>query len=195
MVDESGRLLIGKIRRQRLLEREPEYVARMLSLRMGECNRCGGGACCKMVLVCPWYSDIAGCTIHENRPNVCRAFPIDQDDLDDVRAAGASCSYWFQPGAGAGVNLGGGRPQIGHAAFTPGMLQYAAAGLLAGVTGVPWPVVLCGGLWWEIVEQPIKQACPGCFMSPVLDSPFNSASEIGLTMAGWAIGDAFRRMR
>jgi len=193
MVDESGRLLVGKIRRQRLLEREPEYVARMLSLRMGECTRCG--VCCSMVFTCSHYVDVLGCSIHADRPEVCRAFPIDQDDLDDVRAAGGSCSYWFQPGATASVGLGGVRPQVGHAAFTPGMLSYAAAGLLAGVTGVPWPVVLCGGLWWEIVEQPIKQACPGCFMSPVLDSPFNSMSEIGLTLAGWMIGDKFRRMR
>jgi Putative zinc- or iron-chelating domain len=84
----------GKIRRfVNTNFRKTETVA-SLSLRRGECNRCG--ACCELVFKCPFLkknSDGSStCGIYENRPNSCRLFPIEPRDIREVRG---TCSYYF----------------------------------------------------------------------------------------------------
>jgi hypothetical protein len=84
----------GKIRRfVNTNFRKAETVA-ALSLRRGECNRCG--ACCELVFKCPFLKKNADgsstCGIYENRPNSCRLFPIEPRDIMEVRG---TCSYYF----------------------------------------------------------------------------------------------------
>jgi len=84
----------GKIRRfVNTNFRKAETVA-SLSLRRGECNRCG--ACCELVFKCPFLKKNADggstCGIYENRPNSCRLFPIEPRDIMEVRG---TCSYYF----------------------------------------------------------------------------------------------------
>ncbi len=84
----------GKLRRFVSANFRKQDVIESLSLRRGECNRCG--ACCELLFKCPFlkkHSDgTTTCGIYEDRPNQCRLFPISRRDLDEVRG---SCSYYF----------------------------------------------------------------------------------------------------
>lgn len=89
-----ARQVQGKLRRfVNTNFRKPEMVA-ALSLRRGECNRCG--ACCELLFKCPFLKKhrdgTSTCGIYENRPNSCRLFPIERRDIKEVRG---SCSYYF----------------------------------------------------------------------------------------------------
>ena len=84
----------GKIRRFVITNFRKQDTIDALSLRRGECNRCG--ACCELVFKCPFLKKQSDgtslCGIYENRPNSCRLFPIEQRDIQEVRG---SCSYYF----------------------------------------------------------------------------------------------------
>jgi hypothetical protein len=84
----------GKIRRFVITNFRKQDTIDSLSLRRGECNRCG--ACCELVFKCPFLKKQSDgtslCGIYENRPNSCRLFPIEQRDIQEVRG---SCSYYF----------------------------------------------------------------------------------------------------
>src|SRR6266545_2318577 len=84
----------GKIRRFLNTNFRKQEVVTALSLRRGDCNRCG--ACCELLFKCPFLkkqSDgMSLCGIYENRPNSCRLFPIEQRDIRELRG---SCSYYF----------------------------------------------------------------------------------------------------
>ena len=84
----------GKLRRFMSANFRKQEVVESLSLRRGECNRCG--ACCEILFKCPFlkkHTDgTTTCGIYEDRPNQCRLFPIEKRDLEEVRG---SCSFFF----------------------------------------------------------------------------------------------------
>ena len=84
----------GKLRRFVSANFRKQEVIESLSLRRGECNRCG--ACCELLFKCPFLKKSGDgtttCGIYEDRPNQCRLFPIEQRDLKEVRGA---CSFYF----------------------------------------------------------------------------------------------------
>ena len=84
----------GKLRRFVNVRFRRQEVIAALALRRGDCNRCG--ACCELVFKCPFlkkYSDgTSTCGIYENRPNLCRLFPIERRDIEEVRG---TCTYYF----------------------------------------------------------------------------------------------------
>ena len=98
--------LKGKLRRFLLCLFFPSRVQESVQKREGECDQCG--ACCKIVLSCPFleeYGSHTACRIYNTfRPMACRSFPLDQRDLDDV---GRQCTYSFP-----NENPAGGREQI-----------------------------------------------------------------------------------
>ena len=84
----------GKLRRFVSANFRKQEVIASLSLRRGECNRCG--ACCEILFKCPFLKKhddgTTTCGIYEDRPNQCRLFPIEQRDLEEVRG---TCSFYF----------------------------------------------------------------------------------------------------
>jgi hypothetical protein len=84
----------GKLRRFMSANFRKQEVVESLSLRRGECNRCG--ACCEILFKCPFLKKHADgtttCGIYEDRPNQCRLFPIEKRDLEEVRG---TCSFFF----------------------------------------------------------------------------------------------------
>ena len=84
----------GKLRRAINIRFRKEEVVAKLSLRRGDCNRCG--ACCEILFKCPFLKKhddgLTTCGIYEDRPNQCRLFPIEQRDLEEVRG---QCSFYF----------------------------------------------------------------------------------------------------
>ena len=93
----------GKIRRFLLLRFRASYVEEQLDLRQGECNQCGN--CCEILFRCPFLVKVEDgsslCSIYENRPKQCAAFPINQACLAEVSF---DCSYTFAE-AGAVVQI------------------------------------------------------------------------------------------
>ena len=88
----------GKARRFAYKYNQTE-VNRKLSLRKGECLRCG--ACCKLLFHCPSL-DFDGdgkaiCRKYDRRPFNCRAFPLDERCLKerDIVSPDTQCGYWF----------------------------------------------------------------------------------------------------
>ena len=84
----------GKLRRFVRIRFKKEEVVEALSLRRGDCNRCG--ECCEILFKCPFLKKhgdgTTTCGIYEDRPTQCRLFPIDRRDLDEVRG---TCSFYF----------------------------------------------------------------------------------------------------
>lgn len=97
----------GKVRRFALTVFRPVETRRLLSLREGECDRCG--RCCRIGYVCPMLQEMedgsSRCRAYGVRPPNCRKFPITARDLDDVEGR---CSFSFraEPALAA---TGGGR--------------------------------------------------------------------------------------
>ena len=73
---------------------QKDYVTDQGSLRSGECNQCGN--CCRILYKCPFLAeqddDTSYCTIYENRPEQCGAYPIDERCLAEVDF---DCTYSF----------------------------------------------------------------------------------------------------
>lgn len=87
--------LAGKVRRFYLYHFRKEYVHRQISFRTGQCSQCG--ACCRLLFRCPMLTEDGRCRSYNRyRWAVCRAFPIDHKDIEDVVASGGECGYWFE---------------------------------------------------------------------------------------------------
>lgn len=98
----EGRILIwGKARRILLSSVPP--LARHLQARYsvaGGCTSCGTS--CKILFQCPHWDDNSFlCSVYEDRPNICRLFPITPADIRDrdivARLNGEStgCGFTF----------------------------------------------------------------------------------------------------
>jgi hypothetical protein len=86
--------LIGKFRRVLLVHFGKEYVVGRLLEREGECRQCG--TCCHLLFSCPMLTKEKRCLIYNScRWKVCRVFPIDQRDIDEVALDGGRCGYRF----------------------------------------------------------------------------------------------------
>ena len=85
------RKLWGMVRRFYLTHFRPAYVEKQKERRQGECARCG--TCCKIVFDCPYLEEDNECTVYEERALQCRAFPIDERDLEEV----PECEHSFPP--------------------------------------------------------------------------------------------------
>jgi|UniRef100_A0A7C3QT72 hypothetical protein len=89
-----GNRLKGKLRRFLLCLLYPSRVQESVRKREGECDQCG--ACCKIVLSCPFlieYGSHTACRIYNSfRPMACRTFPLDQRDIEDVEH---HCTFFF----------------------------------------------------------------------------------------------------
>lgn len=63
----------------------------------GGCRSCG--ASCKLLFQCPhWDESSSLCSVYEDRPNICRLFPITPKDISDrdlVRGIEGGCGFRF----------------------------------------------------------------------------------------------------
>lgn len=97
--DSASRLFTGKIRRFFAVHFRKKYVAGQLQARQGDCRQCA--VCCSLGIACPLLTKDRLCAVYGTfRPKACRAFPIDEKDIDDVRACGGKCGYRFTPEPG-----------------------------------------------------------------------------------------------
>ena len=83
----------SKFRRFFLCLTNKGYVEAQEENRSGECFSCG--KCCMLPFRCPFLLGDEfnyRCGIYKDRPDQCRAFPIDERDLADV---GFQCGYSF----------------------------------------------------------------------------------------------------
>jgi hypothetical protein len=75
-----------------------------LTKRQGECNHCGN--CCEILFKCPFLirldDETSQCSIYDDRPNQCDAFPIDEKCLSDVDF---DCTYTFGDAEGPLVEI------------------------------------------------------------------------------------------
>src|SRR5512136_142536 len=87
---------MGKLRRFYFVYFRKAYVKRQLALRRGECHQCA--RCCSFVFVCPTLTQRRLCRIYRSRfrLEMCRSFPIDQRDIDEVALCGGACGYRFE---------------------------------------------------------------------------------------------------
>jgi hypothetical protein len=96
----SGRQLIwGKARRVFYSSMPP--LARALQKRYGMTGGCQScGASCQLLFKCPhWDHKSHLCSVYEDRPNICRLFPITPADIADrdlvLKAKPATCGFEF----------------------------------------------------------------------------------------------------
>lgn len=84
LVSASGRQLIwGKFRRG-FFSAVPPF-ARWLQAKYGLKAGCSGcGASCRLLFQCPhWNAETRLCSVYEDRPSICRLFPITPSDIRD----------------------------------------------------------------------------------------------------------------
>ena len=87
--------LAGKIRRFYLVQFRKNYVEAQLKQREGECRQCA--RCCSLAFRCPLLTRENLClTYMKGRPDVCKLFPIDRRDMNDVAISGGECGYCFK---------------------------------------------------------------------------------------------------
>jgi hypothetical protein len=87
--------LMGKFRRFYLVYFRKGYVQRQLKLRKGECHQCG--RCCSFLFVCPMLTEQRLCRIYrKGRLEICRVFPIDERDVNEVALHEGTCGYFFE---------------------------------------------------------------------------------------------------
>lgn len=95
----DGRQLIrGKARRV-FLSFFPALVKHLQKKHgiQGGCVSCG--ASCNLMFQCPhWDTETHLCTVYEDRPNICRFFPITPADIEDrnIILKGKSCGFTFK---------------------------------------------------------------------------------------------------
>jgi hypothetical protein len=93
-----ARQVVGKLRRYFRVRIYTAKNEELLSLRQGECTRCG--ACCKILFQCPFLveepandaGDAYTCAIYGKHFKNCRIFPIVPKDLLEVEE---ECGYTF----------------------------------------------------------------------------------------------------
>ncbi len=98
-IRQSAAMGFGKLRRVLFIAFRKKRVVRMLERRRGECLRCG--ACCKLLVRCPYYDDSSGgprCSVYQDRPGPCGIFPLDELDLKerDPVHPHRKCGYRFE---------------------------------------------------------------------------------------------------
>lgn len=98
LLDPEGRILIwGKARRLALSSFPP--LARRLQKHykmVGGCAHCGSS--CKLLFQCPHWDESSNlCTVYEDRPNICRLFPITPADIRDrdIVSKKSPCGFDF----------------------------------------------------------------------------------------------------
>ncbi len=85
---------MGQLRRQFFINFMRGYVKKQLQHRNGACRQCG--TCCSFTCKCPLLSEESGCRNYQGRrPRVCSLFPLSQADINDVKACGGNCGFWF----------------------------------------------------------------------------------------------------
>ena len=88
----------GKLRRFRLAHFQKGYVLEQRSGREGACRQCG--ACCNLLFTCPRLTKQSNCLAYGAcRPEVCKIFPIDQRDIQEVELCGGKCGFHFSTAA------------------------------------------------------------------------------------------------
>lgn len=96
----AGRQLIGGKFRRVFLSFFPALSRRLQKHYgiSGGCRSCG--ASCKLLFQCPhWDSRSNLCSVYEDRPNICRLFPITPADISDrnlVRGVQGGCGFRFR---------------------------------------------------------------------------------------------------
>ncbi len=84
LIAHEGRLHIwGKFRRlvQSAIPGYPQYLRRKHGIT-GGCTSCG--ASCNLMFRCPhWDSNTRLCTVYEDRPKICKTFPMTPADIRD----------------------------------------------------------------------------------------------------------------
>lgn len=91
------RLIVGKIRRILICMVPP--LAEALQRKHGISNGCSGcGTSCNLLFRCPhWDSSTRLCTVYEDRPNVCKFFPITPADIRDRDLLSSTpCGFKFK---------------------------------------------------------------------------------------------------
>lgn len=95
---ESGRLLIwGKFRRA-WLSLFPTYAKKLQQEYglTGGCTHCASS--CKLLFQCPhWDDQTSRCSVYEDRPDICRLFPITPADIRDrnLVSLNTECGFVF----------------------------------------------------------------------------------------------------
>lgn len=88
----------GKLRRLGLAHFQKTYVLEQRAARQGACRQCG--TCCNLLFTCPRLTKRSHCLAYGTcRPQVCRIFPIDQRDIQEVALYGARCGFYFSTAA------------------------------------------------------------------------------------------------
>ncbi len=110
LLSARGRTLIrGKIRRSFLSLCPP--LARALQQKHGLAGGCSScGASCNLLFQCPhWDARSRLCSVYEDRPAVCRLFPITPSDIRDrdLVAPGLRCGFSFRSSRGKKPVLAG----------------------------------------------------------------------------------------
>jgi len=90
----------------------PKKTQDLLSLREGECQRCG--ACCKIAFECPALGhedNQPTCKLYKQRSDVCKLFPIDERDIKDrdILLPHIKCGYRFNGNGNGNGNGGNGK--------------------------------------------------------------------------------------
>ena len=88
------RIFYGKVRRQFIIFFMHDYIERQKTRRSGSCRQCA--ICCNLAYRCPLLARHNFCRIYSiGRPRVCSLSPINQNDIDDIKALGGECGYKF----------------------------------------------------------------------------------------------------
>jgi hypothetical protein len=82
-----------------------------------------------------------------------------------------------------------------EAAFDPWTVVHFAAGLAAGLAGVPAPVVAAAAVGYELVENRLEQhpSAQRLFGTVGPESPANVGADLAVTAIGWWLGRRWNR--
>ncbi|OGS20424.1 MAG: hypothetical protein A2252_10320 [Elusimicrobia bacterium RIFOXYA2_FULL_39_19] len=86
--------MLKKIRRHFKVYLTKKYFEKHKEKKTGNCKRCGN--CCKIWYKCPFLefkSKEATCKIYKHRPAVCRIFPLNRKDLEEIST---KCGFHFE---------------------------------------------------------------------------------------------------
>ena len=92
--------LKAKLRRFFIIHFRPGYLKKQHQMRRGHCRQCG--LCCSLFVRCPFFTSDHLCRVYGKcRPKVCKVYPIDQRDIDEIAALGGQCGYSFDTSSDA----------------------------------------------------------------------------------------------
>ena len=99
LLSSKGRTLIrGKFRRGflSLFPSVAHWLQRHYGIS-GQCEHCSTS--CKLLFQCPHWDDSSSrCSVYEDRPNICRTFPITPQDIEDRNLVSPEtrCGFTFK---------------------------------------------------------------------------------------------------